>query len=124
MCFGCFGPTAVGYKIAGLDKGTEIIILEGEGYPQTQKEKVDIIWVVAGYSALTAGGIILGCEYNSDIILTGRHFDVFPVSDEAKRIQKEVDEIFGESQEDEDKPENPISRFMGLGLPKYPSDPE
>lgn len=124
MCFGCFGPTAVGYLIGSLDKGTEIIILQGEGVPQVEKEKVDIIWIVSGYSALTAGGIIIGCEYNSDIILTGRHFDVFPITDEAKRIQKEVDEMFGE-QNDVDEPEkDPTKKFKGLGLSNPSSDPE
>lgn len=92
MCFPSF-PNAIGEKIGHLTPGTEIIILAGEGYPAVSMDIVDIVWQVSGYSALTAGGVALSCRHNSDIILTDRHFDRYPVSDRALRIQKEIDTL-------------------------------
>lgn len=107
MCCGGSLLTELGIKISRLDKGTEIIILAGEGMPPVLKDTVDIIWIVADYSALTAGGIRLNCIVNSDLILTERHFDRFPVSEAAKQMSAEAearrleqDMLFAENEPD------------------------
>ena len=90
MRCGFGGPTPLGYFISQLQPGEQVIILQGEGYPRVEKETVDVIWQVAEFSALTAGGIRLNCRFNSDLTTTGVVLHKFEISEAAKQIDREV----------------------------------
>ncbi len=91
MCFGSL-PNGAGVEISTLKVGDQIIVLAGDGSPEFERDRVDIVWKVDGFSALTAGGIALSCQNVSKIVLTGNHFDDFLASPEAKAIWKSVQE--------------------------------
>ena len=115
MCCG-FYPDPLGQLISTLTPGTEVVLVDLEG-----KETLDIIWIVDGYSALTADAKILscGCPF-SDVIDTGRHFDRYPVSEEAKQIAKEAEEaareyedLLDEDHEWEDEQDSEVPDLRG-----------
>jgi len=84
-------PGAGGQVIANLQPGQEIVILPGYGYPATQEGRLDIIWQVHKFSALTANGVRLMCaDGNGGIVLTSTVHDSFEVSPEAQAILDEV----------------------------------
>lgn len=128
MCYGGLFLTNPGIKIRRLTPGTEIIILAGEGIPAVKEDTVDIIWIVAGLWALTAQGIRLNYLANSDLILTDRHFDKYPVSEEAQLIQIEfyVDSSAMSAFREAEKvvKPDPTQKFKGLSLPNPPPEPE
>ena len=76
--------------MASLEPGDEIIINAGFGSPETEKQAIDIIANVNGFSALTAQGIKIICKDARGIIKTGKHFDVFEISPKAKKILKNL----------------------------------
>ena len=83
-------PNPVGMSISELRIGDQIVVLAGEGHPEFDRDRVDIVWKVSGFSALTAGGISINCHNVSKIVRTGQNFDVFLASDEAKAIWNEI----------------------------------
>ena len=85
----CMMPQ-MGYAIASLSPGDEIIIRKGFGDPKTEKEIKDIIYNIHCFSALTANGIQLMCRDAIGIKRTGKHFTEYDVSPEAKKILKEA----------------------------------
>jgi hypothetical protein len=103
-CGGMYYPTDLGIRISELKPGDEVIILKGEGYPAATEETTDIIWQVDRFSAFTAKGFRLSCKTNSDLIVTGRHFEEFLASDIAKAIWKEIQEDL-KSEDPESEPE-------------------
>ena len=87
MCFGGSLPNSLGYLIASLEVGDEVIIHE---------DKEDIttyIWNKDGFAALTASGHILTCKGNVYFEVTGNYLDEFEVSEEAKAIQAQIDAL-------------------------------
>lgn len=88
MC--CGGPNEIGFDIAQLKTGDQIIILAGEGDPVVERDKIDIVWKKSGFSALTAGGIEISCWTISKVVRTGHHFEDYLVSAEAKAIWREI----------------------------------
>ncbi len=89
MCFGIF-PNPVDEDIAKLQVGDQIIVLAGEGYPEFERDRVDIIWKIDGFSALTAEGISINCHNISKVVRTGNYFDSFLASAEAKAIWQNI----------------------------------
>ena len=83
-------PNPVGISIRELSVGDQIIVLAGEGDPEFDRDRVDIVWKVSGFSALTAGGVSINCLNISKVVLTGNHFDSFLASDKAKAVWQEI----------------------------------
>ncbi|KKT32286.1 MAG: hypothetical protein UW19_C0025G0006 [Candidatus Moranbacteria bacterium GW2011_GWF2_44_10] len=90
-CGGSMYPNRLGVRISQLKVGEQIIVLAGEGYPSFERDRVDIVCSVDGYSALTAQhAIAINCNNISAVIPTGNHFDDFLISPEAKEILKAI----------------------------------
>ena len=74
-----------------LEKGTEIVLLPGAGYPSNDEfARVLIVLEVDQFSALTIDGTKIGCQDAPKIYLTGTmHENVQPSS----RAQEIVDAV-------------------------------
>lgn len=74
-----------------LEKGTEIVLLPGAGYPSDDEfARILVILEVSQFSALTVDGTKIGCQDAPKIFLTGNmHENVLP-SPEAQAILDEV----------------------------------
>ena len=71
--------------VGQLEKGDEIILKAGFGFPEEQVERVDVIVSVDGLSALTARGVMLSYQDGAGVIPTGRKIE-YELSDRAKII--------------------------------------
>jgi hypothetical protein len=61
--YGCMGMgNRAGHVIAGLKPGQIIKIGKGFGFPAVAEPTTEIVWKVAGMSALTMSGISLTCN--------------------------------------------------------------
>ena len=98
MCYGTSYPNSLGWLIAGLSVGDEIII-----HVKGQPDIVTYVWQQSGFSALTASGHELSCHMEFDIEATGNNNPDFEVSDVAKArlAQIEADIEIEESQGDD-----------------------
>ncbi|EKD52817.1 MAG: hypothetical protein ACD_61C00229G0001 [uncultured bacterium] len=131
-CGGMYFPTNLGVRISELRPGDEIIILKGEGYPAVAQETTTIVWILAGFSALCIDGTAISCLNVSDFIRTGRHFDRFEISEEAKQMEKEASERRREMEAEEAEllaeleldHVDPTIKFKGLDIPNPPPEPE
>lgn len=77
-------PNSLGILISELKRGDEVIITKGEGYPPVPEETRDLILQVAGFSALTAGGVTLTCDTISQLVATGNNFEITKITPEAR----------------------------------------
>lgn len=91
MCFHSF-PNPLGIAISQLQTGDEIIVLQGEGTPEAAEDTLCVVVAVSGFSALTSTGISISCMNISDLIVTGRHFDEYEISEAAAAILAEIEE--------------------------------
>jgi len=115
MCGGGMSyPNPIGERISQLKPGDQVIILKGEGSPAAWEETCTIIWKVSGYSALTADGIAISCQNLSDLIITGNHFEPYPVSPEAMQIWDEILAAQKDAQDSDTKPDWSIPPAFGI----------
>lgn len=75
--------------IASLEKGDEIVLKAGYGYPKSNQDRTLVVMEVADYSALCANGTLLACADGSFVTKTERKVKVKP-SLKARKIQLEV----------------------------------
>jgi hypothetical protein len=85
-------PHPAGPSIASLQEGDEITIKAGAGEPAAEADTVDIIVMVHGMSALTAGGIKLMCADEGLVEPTGIRDEpgTYEISELAQEILAEV----------------------------------
>lgn len=83
-------PLPGGNIIAELKPGDEIIIKTEFGHPPVENDSAHIIASVDQFSALTADGIMLCCYDGVGVSSTGKHYDKFEISAEAKEILDRV----------------------------------
>lgn len=89
-------------KISKLNRGDEIIVLKGEGYLPVFKDTALIVAFVDGGSAICHEGTVISENCISDLIVTGRRFETYPVNAEAMRLWGEV---LAQRKEAQDGPE-------------------
>ncbi len=83
-------PNTLQLQIGTLERGDQIIVLMGEGFPKVERDTIDIVWKVTGYNALTAGGITINAQTITKLVRTGQHFEDFLASEQAKAIWEQA----------------------------------
>jgi len=83
-------PSAHGGSIVTLEKGNEVLIKAGFGYPVYLEDRTDVIAGVDQFSAMTAGGVRLGCHDGQGVTKTGKSVPDFVLSQEAITVLREV----------------------------------
>lgn len=123
-CCGGMFPNALGFDISRLRSGEEIIIFVGEGDPKTDRNIVDTIWLVSGFSALTAKGYTISCRTITKLVRTGNFHSHFAVSDAALKIHRDALKAREEYEARFGGDDLPLEDFFGGDWDKLPPEPE